>query len=124
MPIVHVSMCAGQSKTYREAVLDGVYLAMRDALQVPDDDRFMTLTEHAPENFRYGSAFGVERSINVLYITISVFNTRTAEQKAALFQRIAEVLSQNPGVRPEDLFVTVHDLPKENWSVGHGRPFA
>jgi 4-oxalocrotonate tautomerase len=46
-----------------------------------------------------------------------VFNTRTVEQKKALFRRIAELL---PGLRPEDVFVTVLDAAKENWSVGHG----
>ena len=51
---------------------------------------------------------------------IKVFNTRTAEQKKALFRRIAELLGENPGIRPEDVFVNVLDAAKENWSVGHG----
>jgi phenylpyruvate tautomerase PptA (4-oxalocrotonate tautomerase family) len=49
-----------------------------------------------------------------------VFSTRTAEQKRALFRRIAELLGESPGIRPEDVFVTVLDAAKENWSVGHG----
>ena len=34
--------------------------------------------------------------------------------------RIAELLGESPGIRPEDVFVTVLDAAKENWSVGHG----
>jgi len=30
------------------------------------------------------------------------------------------VLGENPGIRPEDVFVNVLDAPKENWSVGNG----
>jgi hypothetical protein len=33
---------------------------------------------------------------------------------------IAELLGENPGIRPEDVFVNVLDAAKENWSVGHG----
>ena len=49
-----------------------------------------------------------------------MFNSRTAEQKKALFRRIAELLGKSPGIRPEDVFVNVIDAAKENWSVGHG----
>jgi phenylpyruvate tautomerase PptA (4-oxalocrotonate tautomerase family) len=55
-----------------------------------------------------------------VYIQITVFNSRTVEQKKALFRRIAELLGENPGIRPQDVFVNVYDAPKENWSVGNG----
>ena len=63
---------------------------------------------------------GLVRSEDVVYIQITVFSTRTAAQKKALFRRIAELLGESPGIRPEDVFVNVLDAPKENWSVGHG----
>jgi 4-oxalocrotonate tautomerase len=55
-----------------------------------------------------------------VYIQITVFNIRSLEQKKALFRRIAELLGERPGLRPEDVFVTVLDAAIENWSVGHG----
>jgi len=120
MPILHISLRAGKPEAYRQAILDGLYRAMREALNVPEDDQFMTITEHDAANFRTGTAYGVAGSADVVYIQITVFNTRTPEQKKALFRRIAELLGENPGLRPEDVFVTVLDAPKENWSVGHG----
>ena len=120
MPLLHISLRAGKSQAYRQAILDGLYRAMREALGVPEDDQFMTITEHDAANFRYGGAFGIARSADVVYIQIIVFDTRTAEQKKALFQRIAEMLGESPGIRPEDVFVTVLAAAKENWSVGHG----
>jgi len=60
------------------------------------------------------------RDARRVYIQITVFSTRTAEQKKALFRRIAELLGESPGIRPEDVFVLVLDAAKENWSVGHG----
>ena len=120
MPLLHISMRAGKPAAYRQAIFDGLYRAMRDALNVPEDDQFMTITEHDAANFRHGNAYGVVRSADVVYIQITVFSTRTAEQKKALFRRIAELLGESPGIRPEDVFVLVLDAAKENWSVGHG----
>jgi 4-oxalocrotonate tautomerase len=120
MPLIHISLRAGKPEAYRQAIFDSLYRAMREALSVPEDDQFMTITEHDAANFRRGNAYGVARSDDVVYIQITVFDTRTAEQKKALFKRTAELLGKNPGIRPENVFVTVLEAAKENWSVGHG----
>ena len=120
MPLLHISLRAGKPAAYRQAILDSLYRAMREALKVPEDDQFMTITEHDAANFRYGNAYGVPRSEDVVYIQITVFSTRTVEQKKALFRRTAELLGESPGIRSEDVFVVVLDAAKENWSVGNG----
>jgi 4-oxalocrotonate tautomerase len=121
MPLIHISLRAGKPEAYRQAIFDSLYRAMREALDVPEDDQFMTITEHDAANFRYGaSCFGITRSDDLVYIQITVFDTRTAEQKKALFARTAALLGESPGIRPENVFVNVLEAAKENWSVGHG----
>lgn len=121
MPIVKISMRAGKPAEYRQAVIDSFYQAMRDALGVPEDDQFIVITEHDPANFRYGAHYlGVQRSDDLIYIQVTVFNTRTTEQKKALYQRASELLGRDPGVRKEDVFINVLEAPKENWSLGNG----
>ena len=120
MPLIHINLRAGKPETYRQAIFDGLYRAMREVLNVPEDDQFMTMTEHEAANFRTGTAYGVARSADVVYIQLTVFDTRTAQQKKALFKRTAELLGKDPGIRPEDVFVNVLESAKENWSVGHG----
>ncbi len=120
MPLIRVSLRRGKPDAYRQAILDSLYEAMRETLNVPEGDQFMTISEHDAANFRYGAAFGIARSDDLVLIQITVFNTRTVEQKKALFRRIAELLGESPGIRPEDVFVNVLDAAKENWSVGHG----
>ena len=121
MPLIHVSLRAGKSNAYRQAILDSLYRAMREALDVPKDDQFMTITEHDGANFRYGAHYlDIARSDDLLYIQITVFNTRTSEQKRAFSRRASELLGESPGIRPEDVFVNVLEAAKENWSVGHG----
>lgn len=121
MPLVHISMRAGKPEAYRQAIFDGLYRALRDTFDVPEDDQFMTIAEHDAANFRYSPSYlGVSRSDELLLIQISVRKTRTVAQKKALFGRIADLLAENPGVRREDVFVNLIEGEKENWSFGNG----
>lgn len=121
MPLLHISLRAGKPEAYRQAIFDGLYRAMRETFNVPEDDQFMTISEHDAANFRYGATYlGIARSDDIVFIQISAMNTRTAEQKKALYRRIAELLGDSPGIRPEDVFVNLIEGAKENWSLGHG----
>lgn len=121
MPLIHISLRAGKSKAYRHAIFDSLYHAMRDTFSVPEDDQFMTIREHEAANFRYGASYlGIQRSDDLVFIQISAMNTRTVEQKKALFRRIADLLGESPGIRPEDVFVNLIEGAKENWSLGNG----
>src|SRR3954471_23964616 len=106
MPLTHVSLRAGKPDSYRQAIFDSLYRAMRETFNVPEDDQFMAITEHAAPNFRYGATyFDVARSDDLVLIQLTVSNTRTLQQKKALFRRITELLGESPGVRPEDVYV-------------------
>ena len=121
MPLIHISLRAGKPEAYRQAIFDALYRAQRETFDVPEDNQFMTIAEHAVANFRYGASyFGVARSDDLVLIQITANNTRTLDQKKALFRRIAELLGKNPGIRAEDVFVNLVEVAKENWSIGHG----
>jgi 4-oxalocrotonate tautomerase len=121
MPLAHISLRAGKPEAYRQAIFDSLYRAMRETFNVPEDDQFMTIREHGAANFRYGASYlGVARSDDLVLIQITANNTRTLEQKKALFRRVAELLGESPGIRPEDVFVSIVEVAKENWSLGHG----
>ena len=109
MPLTHISLRAGKPEAYRQAIFDSLYRAMRETLDVPEDDQ-----RHNRKRC------SVSRTEDVVYIQITVFDTRTTEQKKALYRRTAELLGENPGIRPENVFVNILESAKENWSVGHG----
>ncbi|AMG43706.1 tautomerase family protein [Achromobacter ruhlandii] len=121
MPFAQISLRSGKTEAYRQAIFDGVYRALHETFDVPEDDQFMVMTEHEAANFRYGATyFDIARSDDLVFIQITANNTRTLEQKKALFRRIAELLGENPGLRPEDVFVNLVEVLKENWSLGGG----
>ncbi len=87
MPISHIHMREGKSEEYRQSIFDSFYEALRAVLPIPEDDQFMTITEHSSVNFRYGNAFGVERTDDVIYIRLTIFDGRTVEVKQQLRPR-------------------------------------
>jgi len=121
MPLIRISLRKGKPSAYRKALADGVYLALRESFNVPEGDLFVTIAEHEEDNFFYGADYlDIPRSDDLVIIQITVSNTRTVDQKKALFKRIAEKLEAEPGLRPEDVFINLIEVEKENWSFGHG----
>ena len=122
MPLVHVSLRRGKPAAYRQAILDGIYRALRATFDVPEEDRFMTITEHDEADFSYSRTYlGIDRTDDLVMIQLTVSNTRTVEQKKALYKRIVERLEAGPGVKPNDVLISIIEVVKENWSMGNGR---
>jgi phenylpyruvate tautomerase PptA (4-oxalocrotonate tautomerase family) len=121
MPLVRVSLRQGKSDDYKRAIGDGVYQALRETFTVPDEDRFVTVSEHSESEFQFSKTYmDIARTDDLVILQITVTNSRTTEQKKALFARIVELLSQKPGLRKEDVFINLLEVAKENWSFGNG----
>ena len=50
MPLVRISVLRGKSRSDRRAIADNIYEALRESFNVPEEDRFMVITEHDPED--------------------------------------------------------------------------
>jgi phenylpyruvate tautomerase PptA (4-oxalocrotonate tautomerase family) len=121
MPLVRVSLRRGKSDDYKRAIGDGVYQALRETFTVPEEDRFVTVSEHSEIEFQFSKTYmDIARTDDLVILQITVSNTRSIEQKKALFARIVELLSQKPGLRKEDVFINLLEVAKENWSFGNG----
>jgi len=121
MPLTQIAMRKGKPESYRQAILDSISTALNDTFDVPQDNQFMTITEFDPANFRISRTYlGIDRSEDLVMIQITANNTRSTQQKKVLYQRIADCLGVNPGVRAEDVFVNLVEVSKDNWSLGLG----
>lgn len=121
MPLVRVSLRQGKPAAYRKAILDGIYDAMRSTFDVPEDDRFMVVSQHDEADFSYSRNYlGIARSDDFVLIQLTVSNTRPREKKKALYRAIVENLAKNPGIRGEDVFINLVEVLPENWSFGNG----
>jgi 4-oxalocrotonate tautomerase len=121
MPLVRIDLRRGKSVAYRKAICEGIYRAMRETFNVPEDDRFILVNEYAAGDFNYAKSYlGIAHTDDLVVIQVTANNTRTLEQKKAFFARVAALLSANPGVRKEDIFINLVEVKKENWSFGNG----
>ncbi|AXI78363.1 2-hydroxymuconate tautomerase [Peterkaempfera bronchialis] len=48
---------------------------------------------------------------------------RTAEQKREIVRELTEAYVRATGVKPENIWVTIDEIPAENWATG-GTPIA
>jgi 4-oxalocrotonate tautomerase len=121
MPLVRISLREGTTPEYRKAIADGVHQSMVEAMAVPAKDRFQVVTEHKSGDLIYDADYlDVRRSDKVVFVQITLSTGRKPGQKRALFKRMAELLSDTPGLRPEDLLVNLIEVSWENWSFGNG----
>src|SRR6478672_3127142 len=121
MPFVRIDLRRGKSADYRKALGDIVYQAMRDVIDVPENDKFQIITEHAPDELNLAeSFFGNRYSGDVILIQITMSFGRSVEKKQAFYKRIVDDLSARLKVRRDDVVINLVEVAKENWSFGGG----
>ncbi len=120
MPLVRIDLPVGKSSDHRRGIGDVVYDALA-TINVPKDDRFQVITEHAPGDLIMDPHYlGIERSADCLFIQITLNEGRTLAQKRGLYKAIADGLQQRLGMRREDVCVNLVEVNKDNWSYGNG----
>ena len=121
MPLVRISLRRGKPADHIAALRDAVYQAMIEAFAVPANDRFILVHQHEAEEFDYDPNYlDIQRTDELVFIQIACNNTRTVEQKTAFYARLCQLLTDRPGLRSEDIFISLLETAKENWSFGHG----
>jgi phenylpyruvate tautomerase PptA (4-oxalocrotonate tautomerase family) len=120
MPLVRIDLRKGRDAAYRHNIGRVVYEALL-SVGVPEKDRFQVIGEHDADTFLFDPSYlGVARTGDLVIIQITWNEGRTVEQKKALYKAIAEGLAKSPGLRPEDVFISLVEVKKENWSFGNG----
>jgi phenylpyruvate tautomerase PptA (4-oxalocrotonate tautomerase family) len=120
MPLVRIAVLKGRDGFGRK-VGEVVYRTMVDTIDVPRDDNFQVISEHAPETLVFDRTYlGIARSSGFVSIQITMSEGRSVEKKRLLFRTLAERLHRELDVRPEDVFVNLVETKRENWSFGNG----
>jgi phenylpyruvate tautomerase PptA (4-oxalocrotonate tautomerase family) len=120
MPVTRIAIREGKTPEYKQALMDEIYEAMRETVAIKDGDRFMAITEHGEHEFAYGPFLGIDRSDDLVQIQVFWAPGKTVDAKLAMYKRIVERLGNNPGVRPEDVLISVVEAAADNWSFGNG----
>jgi len=121
MPIVRIDLLEGKTSEYRKQLSEIVYRAMIEALAVPKDDRFEIIAEHSQDDLQFDRDYlGIHRSDDCIFLQITLKAGRTLETKQRFYKAVADGLHEGLKLRREDVFISLVEVQKENWSFGNG----
>lgn len=117
MPFAKIEVRRSRPPEEIQALIEAVYQAQREALQVPEDDRQIRYIEHKPEHF----AVPPGKSDNYTFVEILLFPGRSIDAKRRLYECIVSRFGKL-GIAPTDIFIVLAEPPLENWGVRGGIP--
>jgi 4-oxalocrotonate tautomerase len=121
VPLVRIDLPEGRSADYRRAVGDVIYEAIVGVLNAPKDDRFMVITGHPADGLDIDPSYlGIQRTADAIVIQVTLNEGRDVAMKRAFYQAVADGLHERVGLRREDVFISLVEVKKENWSFGNG----
>jgi 4-oxalocrotonate tautomerase len=120
MPLVQIHLMKGKPTKYLKKLRGGIQEALCTAWKIPETDQFQIISEHKKSHFSINKTiWGVKRSNDVIVLSIRSIQ-RSAALKKKLYAELARVLEEKIGLRPEDLFVSIVGIGKDDWSFGNG----
>lgn len=122
MPLVRIDINKDASSEVVRTVGDVVYESMISVANVPAHDKFQIVTRHGTDELIYPSEgyLGVNYSRDILFIQITWNAGRSTAVKKAFYSAVAEGIHQKTGLRKEDVWISLIDVNREDWSFGNG----
>jgi 4-oxalocrotonate tautomerase len=122
MPLVRINISKDQSAETVRAISDVIYEAMTAVANVPAHDRFQIITRHAADELVYPAEgyLGIDYTPAIVFIQVVWNAGRTIEVKQAFYKAVAEGIHQKAGLRIQDVWISLIDVQREDWSFGNG----
>jgi len=122
VPVFHAHIPAGHySSDQKRALADALNQSLVRGLGIPEEDRFICISEHADDEIYLHPTFmGMQRTSGAMMITALIGAHRPVEDKRKLVAAINELVIGALGISPDDVFVTLVPVPNENFSFGRG----
>ncbi len=122
MPLVRINISKEASAESVQAISTVIYDAMVTVANVPAHDKFQIITRHESDELVYPSEgyLGIDYSPGIVFIQVTWNAGRTVEVKKAFYKAVAEGIHQKAGLRIEDVWISLIDVQRENWSFGNG----
>ena len=121
MPLVRISVYDFMPAATKRLVADAVYDAMRATLGIPEGDRFIILSAHAPNELFVDLKFmGMQRTNNFVLVHATIRRGRTTEIKQAFYAEVARLLNERAAIEPDNVMIVLSENDSADWSFGRG----
>ena len=115
MPLVNISIQKGKPREYVKAIADGVNSAVIETMGFPDDDRYQIIHEVEDYCLEYQ-----DRTEDRVMMFLIMRTGRANKAKQAFYAKCVENLAKNPGIKPENVLISIAENHDIDWSFRDG----
>jgi phenylpyruvate tautomerase PptA (4-oxalocrotonate tautomerase family) len=120
MPLVRIDLPDSISADQALRIGEAINAVMESVLNVPPGDKFQIIARHARESRNLTKAYlGIDYTEGLVIVQLTLNQGRSIELKRAFYAQVADSLQQL-GIRRQDVFISLVEVPRENWSFGNG----
>jgi phenylpyruvate tautomerase PptA (4-oxalocrotonate tautomerase family) len=113
MPLVKIEVAKGHTEEYKKKMFEAVFEGLSNALSVPRENLMQRIFEWEPGSFELTPG----KSEKFVLVEVTLLPGRDSVLKKSVITEITRMLGKLCQIQPQDVFIVLHDPPKENW--GH-----
>ncbi|MGA7322975.1 MAG: tautomerase family protein [Rhodomicrobium sp.] len=123
MPLAKIHVIERRYDEARIAKVSGaVQAALMNTLRVPPEDFYQLIFELPKDRFLHTPSFvGMHYTDDLIILELSFIQGRPKETRLALLKDINTRVAAAAGMSPDDILITLHEVPGENVSFGQGK---
>ncbi|MGE0220559.1 tautomerase family protein [Mycolicibacterium sp.] len=122
MPVFTAHVPKGRfTPDQKRALATALNQSLVQALDLEEGEKFVAIAEHGDGELHLHPTFmGMHRTDAAMIITVLLGPHRNLEEKRRLAATINKLVVEALGVSPDDIFLAIIPVPKENFSFGRG----
>ena len=122
MPLARTDISRDAPPERIKIISEAIYGAMVEIADVPLHDKFQVVTRHAADEIIYpkDGYLGLSYTGNLILIQITWVAGRSTEVKKKFYKRVVDEIHERAQVRKEDVWISLIDSRREDWSFGNG----
>lgn len=108
MPFITITLLEGRGVDYISSVSNGINSAVIETMGFPTDDLYQVVHQVNQECLQYQ-----DRNEDRVMMHLVMRSGRPNKVKQAFYKKVVQNLSDNPGIKPENIFITItenHDV--------------
>ena len=122
MPLARIDISRDAPPERIKIISEAIYGAMVEIANVPLHDKFQVVTRHAADEIIYpkDGYLGLSHTGDLILIQITWVAGRSTEVKKKFYKRVVDEIPERAQVRKEDVWISLIDSRREDWSFGNG----
>jgi hypothetical protein len=121
MPLAKIHVLEGRYDQSRMAkVSAAIQAALMNTLRAPGEDFYQLIFELPKNHFLHKSFVGMHYTDDLIVLDLTFIQGRPKETRLALLKDVNTRVAAAAAVSPDDMMITLYEVPGENISFGQG----